>query len=172
VTVDEAEEAEKIEVHVHLHRDGSKRARAKRPAPPVLTGTLFEWQWYKDQLCKRPRTPGRRRRWLSLATTCQTCDGPIPSTATRCPRCNAPRTRRRFLPAVIAVIGLASIAIVFALCAHVLGDSVPEHRAPAPVGNWSDDGVVIVEVPVSTPSPFTAPIDVGHSGSGSGTATR
>jgi hypothetical protein len=54
------------------------------------------------------------------------------------------------------MLGLGCIAAVFAVCHHVLGDSVPEHQAPAPAGQYSDTDVVIVGVPVG-PSPFAAP---------------
>jgi len=166
------DESEKIEVHVHLHQGEPKRSRSKRPAPPVLTGALFDWQWYKDQLSQRP-APTARSRW-SLAMRCSACDTVIPAAASRCPRCAAPRPRRRILPAALAVIGLASIAVVFALCAHVLGGSVPSFRAPEPVGRWSDDDFVIVEVPATTPaSPFGSTLGVSNSStSGGGATTR
>lgn len=166
-------EAEKIEVHVHLHRgDGSKKSRSKRERPPVLTGTLFDWQWYRDRIYRRPKTE-TDSRW-SLATKCQGCDSPLPSTARRCPRCAAPRARRRFLPTVIAVLGLASIGVVFGLCAHILGTSVPEHQPPKPLGQWSgEEDLVIVNVPTG-PSPFsyTPPPAAGAASSGNGPATR
>ena len=170
---EDAEEAEKIEVHVHLHRgDGSRKHRSKRARPPILTGTLFDWQWYRDRIYRRPPTE-KDGRW-SLATKCQGCDAPLPSTARRCPRCAAPRARRRFLPAVIAVLGLASIGVVFGLCAHVLGGSVPEHQPAAPLGQWSgEEDLVIVNVPTA-PSPFsyTAPPAAGAASSGSGAAAQ
>jgi hypothetical protein len=148
----DAHESEKIEVHVHVHRgEGSKRHRSKRAALPVLTGALFDWQWYKDRICARPR-PAANRRW-SLALRCQACDAIIPPTARCCPRCAGPRPRRRLLPALLAVLGLASVAVVFALCVHALGDSAPAHKPPSPLGQWSDDDFVIVEVPAQ-PNPF------------------
>ena len=43
---------------------------------------------------------------------------------------------------------------VFALCARLLGDSVPEQKPSERLGQWSDDdNYVIVEVPTA-PSPF------------------
>jgi hypothetical protein len=164
-------DSEKIEVHVHLHQSDSKRSRSKRPPPPTLTGALFDWQWYRDQLSKR-QPPTLRSRW-SLSMRCSACDTVIPTTARRCPRCAAPRPRRRILPTALALIGLASIAVVFALCAHVLGGSVPEVRAPQPLGNWTDDDYVIVEVPATTPaSPFGSTLGASNSSTGSGIATR
>jgi hypothetical protein len=167
---DDARDAEKIEVHVHLHRSATK-ARSTSAARPVLTGVLFDWQWYKDQLSKRPR-PLPEGRWSSVKQ-CEACDAPIPSSANCCPRCGAPRTRRRLLPAAIALVALGSIVAAFALGLHVLGDSVPEHRAPAAFGAWSDDDYVIVEVPPAPPSPFsyTQPASTGASSS-SGSPTR
>jgi len=168
---DADEEAEKIEVHVHLHRgDGSRRPRVKRPAPPVLTGTLFDWQWYWDRLTKRPQETASSR-W-SFVTRCTSCQSLVASNARRCARCGAPRARRRLLPAVAALLGLASIAALFAVCAHVLGASAPEHKATAPLGQWTDDDFIIVEMP-ATPSPFagTMPTTTGTGTTGGG-ATR
>jgi len=154
---DDERDEEKIEVHVHVHR-GPKKARTPVPVRPVLTGVLFDWNWYRDQLCKRPR-PTAIRRWSRVAR-CEACETPIPAGADYCPRCAAPRARRRLLPTFLALIGIGCIAVVFGLCAHVLGDSVPEHRAPAPSGQWTDPDVMIVEVPV-TPSPFATPSSGG-----------
>jgi hypothetical protein len=150
---DDEDDDEKIEVHVHVHRP-SKKARSGPPPRPVLTGVLFDWEWYRDHLLNRPRSPAGRR-W-SLTTRCEVCDAPLRSTARQCPRCAAPRPRRHFLPALVGMLGLGCIAAVFAVCHHVLGDSVPEHQAPAPAGQYSDTDVVIVGVPVG-PSPFAAP---------------
>ena len=147
---DEAEESEKIEVHVHLHR-GERKRRSTRPVRTALTGTLFDWQWYSDRLTKKPRPADSR--W-SLITRCSNCDTIVPPAARRCPRCAAPRSRRRLLPIVMALLGLGSIAVVFGLCARILGGSVPETRAPAPLGEWTGDDYVIVEVPTA-PSPFS-----------------
>jgi hypothetical protein len=172
VTDDDAHDAEKIEVHVHVHRDEArKRSRVTRP-PPALRGKLFDWQWYDDQLSKRPRPTGPARAW-SRAATCEACDSMIPSKATHCPRCAAPRSRRRLLPIVMAMMGFGCFAVVLAIGAHVLGGSVPEAQAPAPVGKWSDDDYVIVEVPAPAPSPFSGASTASNSGtSGGGVATR
>lgn len=159
---DEANEPEKIEVHVHVHRGESpKRSRSSRPAPPVLTGRLFDWQWYGDRLKGRP-PPTSAKRW-PLATKCQSCDALVPASARHCPRCAAPQSLRRFFPAVVALAGLGSLVAVFAVCAHLLGGSVPEHQTPKPLGQWTDDDdYVIVEVPTA-PSPFSynAPAGTG-----------
>lgn len=160
---DDAHEAEKIEVHVHVHHD-RKKSRPTSPARPVLTGVLFDWQWYKEQLSKRP-SRGAAGRW-SRIKRCQACDATVPPKARVCPRCAAPISRQRIIPAAIALMALGSIVAAFALGVHVLGDSMPEHRAPASVGRWSDDDFVIVEVPARPPSPFTY-TDPG-SGSGAG----
>src|SRR5262249_10947341 len=92
---------ERIEVHVHLHREGKPSSRSKRVARPVLTGTLFDWQWYTDRIAGRPRNT-IKRRW-SLATLCQNCDSIIPSSALRCRRCAAPRPRRRLFGLLIGL---------------------------------------------------------------------
>jgi hypothetical protein len=147
--IDESE-AEKIEVHVHVHR-GERKSRSNSPQRPVLTGVLFDWQWYKQQLSKRVPQPARPR-W-SLVTRCEACNSPLSPTARFCTRCAAPRSRRRFIPPLVAMAALAGVAGLFALGAHLLGPSVPEHKAPEPVGQWTDSDVVIVEVP-ATPSPF------------------
>jgi hypothetical protein len=150
---DEADGSEKIEVHVHVHRgEGSGRSRSKRHVPPVLTGALFDWQWYRDRLTSRPQHMGDGR-W-SRAIKCESCQSMIPSAVRRCPRCAAPRPRR-LLPVALILVGIGSIAAMFALCVHILGTSVPEHVAPAPLGEWSEEDYVIVEVPTA-PSPFSA----------------
>lgn len=154
---DDAREDEKIEVHVHVHRS-SRKTRSGPPVRPILTGVLFDWQWYRDQLLNRPRLEASRR-W-PLVTRCEVCDTPLRSTARHCPRCAAPRPRRRFLPALVGMIGIGCIAAVFAVCHHVLGDSVPEHQPPLPAGQWSESDVVIVEVPAA-PSPFAASAPAG-----------
>jgi hypothetical protein len=149
---DEENDAEKIEVHVHLHRGEIPKSSRARPAPrPVLSGRLFDWQWYGDRLTARP-PPAVGKRW-GFATKCENCDTLVPSRASHCPRCAAPQLRRRYLPLAVALVGLGSIALLFAVCAHVLGGSVPEHQAPQPAGQWTDDDYTIVEMP-STPSPF------------------
>jgi hypothetical protein len=158
---DDLPNSEKIEVHVHVHRgEGSKRP-AKRAAL-VQRGKLFEWQWYNEQLSKRPRhtMPGR---W-SAAASCSACDGLVPARARHCPRCGAPRSRRRLLAIVMALIGLTGFAVVLALSVRFLGHSVPEAQAPNPVGRWSDDDVVFVEVPAPQPSPFAPAIEPPSSG--------
>jgi hypothetical protein len=166
---DAEDEPEKIEVHVHLHRgDRSKKTRSKRPVPAVLTGVLFDWQWYKEQLSKRPQQAVAGR-----AVKCGGCESLVSSSARYCPRCAAPISRRRLGPIVRALLGLGSVAVVFGLCAYLLGGSVPESRAPAPLGQWSDDEVVIVEVPAPAP-PINAmppPPDISGVSSGS-VATR
>jgi hypothetical protein len=151
---EDTEAAEKIEVHVHLHRDSGPAGarRQKRPAPrPVLTGVLFDWQGHYDQILKNPPKEALER-W-SRGTRCKSCDAFVPSKAHQCPRCAAPRPAR-FLPKVSALLGLTAIAIVFAVCVHVLGSSVPEQSAPTPVGRWSDEDFIVVEVS-PTPSPFS-----------------
>jgi len=53
-----------------------------------------------------------------------------------------------------ALIAIASLVAVFALCARLLGDSAPEQKPSERLGQWSDeDNYVIVEVP-SAASPF------------------
>jgi hypothetical protein len=170
-TADEPND-EKIEVHVHVHRgESSKKSRVKRRAP-ALRGKLFDWQWYNDQLSKRPRPPVAPRRW-SRVHTCEACDSLIPPKASHCPRCAAPRPRRRLLPLVMAVIGLGCFGAVVSMGAHILGGSVPEAQAPAPIGKWSDDDIVIVEVPAPAPSPFSSGSTANGPGpSGGGVATR
>jgi hypothetical protein len=135
----------------------------------VLTGALFDSQWYLKRMRERPRET-ITSRW-SLIARCQNCDSLVPSSARRCPRCAAPRSRR-ILPTILALLGFGSVVAVVLICAHVLGDSVPEHKAPAPLGQWtSDDDYVIVEVP-ATPSPFSSAAP-SASGSGSpGGATK
>jgi len=165
---DDARDSERIEVHVHVHRgEGSKRSRSKRSAAPPLTGVLFDWQWYRDRLEKRPRQTADGR-WARVKR-CHSCDTPVARIAQRCPRCAAPLGRSRLRAAAFAFLGLGSIGVVFALCAHLLGGSVPEHQAPAPLGEWSDDGYVIIEASPPAPSPF-APTPPGQS-AGNGTAT-
>ena len=171
---DEADEADsqKIEVHVHVHRgERSKKSRSRGPVAPVLTGILFDWDWYRERLCKQPRQTALSR-W-SFSTVCPACDATVPPTAKHCPRCGAPRSRRRFLSKVMAVLGLVCVGAMFALCIHVLGDSVPEHKPPAPLGQWTDEDVVIVEVPTA-PSPFspTPPSPNGAGAPGDDFATR
>jgi hypothetical protein len=149
---EETEDAERIEVHVHLHRDPAARSRQKHPAArPVLTGVLFDWQGHYDQIFKNPPKE-ILKRW-SRRTRCKSCDTIIPTKARQCPRCAAP-CPARFLPKISALLGLGAIALVFALCAHLLGGSVPEQKALKPLGQWSDDDFVIVEVS-PTPSPFS-----------------
>lgn len=141
---DDLPDSEKIEVHVHVHRgEAEKRRPAKRRARQ-----LFDWQWYNDQLSKRPRHA------TSGSASCSACSGPMPSGARACPRCGAPRSRRRLYRMVMALVGLGVFAVVLALGAHMLGGSVPETQAPHPVGHWTDDDIVIVEMPPATPSPF------------------
>lgn len=148
---DDADGPEKIEVHVHVHRgEGSQGARSRRRAVPVLTGALFDWQWYKERLAKQPHQMGDGR-W-SRPAKCGSCSTMIPSSARRCPRCAAPRPRR-LVPVLVALMGLGAIAAVFALSTHVLGLSVPEQQPPTPLGEWSEEDYVIVEVPTA-PSPF------------------
>jgi hypothetical protein len=137
-----------------------------------LTGVLFDWQGHYDRIVKRPAS-GNPKPWMGF-TKCHGCDATVPSKARRCPRCAGPLSPR-ILPRLMAVIGLGTIVGVFALCAHLLGGSVPEQKAPAPLGQWSnDDDIVIVEVPAATASPFSypAPAANGSSSSGGGLATR
>jgi hypothetical protein len=151
---DDEEGVEKIEVHVHLHRgdDSSRRARRKRPlSRPHLTGVLFDWQGHYDQIFVKHLSQQNHKRGFRL-TQCKSCGASAPAAAPRCPRCAAPLASR-LLPRLFALVGLGTIAGVFALCWHVLGSSVPEHKAPAPLGQWTSDDYVIVEIP-ATPSPF------------------
>jgi len=161
---EDAEEAEKIEVHVHVHRGNDSGAaggrRKRRSARPTLTGVLFDWHGHYDRILKRP-TQAAPKRWSRFAK-CPSCEATVPSVARRCLRCGAPRSAR-MLSKVFALIGLGSLAAVFALSAHLLGGSAPEQKPPAPLGSWSDaDEYVVVEVPVA-PSPFahTPPADNG-----------
>jgi hypothetical protein len=75
---------------------------------------------------------------------------------------------------VMALLGAGSIAGVFALCVHVLGGSVPERQAPGPLGQWTGDDYLIVEVPTTTspfsytsPPPASAPAGAPPSAAGS-----
>jgi len=74
----------------------------------------------------------------------------------------------------MAVVGLAGFAAVLALGAHMLGGSVPsESQVPHQVGHWSDDDIVIVEMPSPTPSPFGTTMPAPSSpSSGGNVATR
>jgi hypothetical protein len=169
---DDLPDSEKIEVHVHVHRgDGPKRRPTKRRAPEAR-GKLFDWQWYNEQLAKRPRH-AMQGRWAASAT-CTACGGLIPSSARGCPRCGAPRARRRLLPLVMALMGLAGFAVVLAIGARMLGGSVPsESQTFHQVGHWSDDDIVIVEMPPATPSPFGTTMPPPSSpSSGGNVATR
>jgi hypothetical protein len=160
---EQSDDAEKIAVHVHLHRgEEPKSSRAKHRPRSVLTGQLFDWQWYRDRLTGRP-PPAAAKRW-GLARNCQSCNASVPSIAGRCPRCAAPQPRR-FLAIGGALVGLGVVAAAFILCAHLLGSSVPEGQAPKPLNQWSDDDFMIVEVP-ATPSPFSYTPQAG-TGSGS-----
>jgi len=166
---DTADEPEKIEVHVHVHR-GERKSRSKRPSPPVLTGALFDWQWYKDRLSKRP-PPVAAGRW-SRIVTCESCGTSVRTSARHCPRCGVPIARRRFMPFLRALVGLGSVGLIFGLGVHFLGPSVPESRAPTPLGQWSSDDVVIVEVPPSAPPINSMPPPTPMYGpSGGGVAT-
>ena len=131
---------------------------------------LFDWDWYRERLCKKPRTV--LSRW-SFSTVCPACEATVPATAKHCVRCGAPRSRSRFLSKVMAGLGLVCIGALFALGLHVLGDSVSERKPPAPLGQWTDDDVVIVEVP-TPPSPFspTPPSANGAGTPGGDLATR
>lgn len=170
-TVDEtdgaADDVEKIEVHVHLHRgtdSGAAGVQRKRRSRPMLTGVLFDWQGHYDKILTRP-SHSAPKRW-SRSAKCRSCEAIIPSAARHCPRCAAPRPRR-MLAKVFALIGLGSFAAVFALSAHLLGSSVPEHKPPSPLRSWSDnEDIIVVEVPV-TPSPFAAEPPTAYYGSGS-----
>ena len=118
----------------------------------MLTGVLFDWRGHYDKILSN-RPPGEiPKRWSGLAK-CQSCDSTVPSKARRCPRCGAPRSPR-LLSRLGALIAIASLVAVFALCARLLGDSAPEQRPSERLGQWSDeDNYVIVEVPAA-PSPF------------------
>jgi hypothetical protein len=73
----------------------------------------------------------------------------------------------------MALVGLGAFAGVLALCMRILGGSAPEAQAPAPVGHWTDDDVVIVEVPPAVPSPFGSTFPAsGPLSPGSNLATR
>jgi hypothetical protein len=154
---EDADDVEKIEVHVHLHRGNDAGSaggrRRRRQSLPRLTGVLFDWQGHYDRILKRPSHPAPKR-W-SRFRKCSTCDAISPSVARRCLRCGAPRSPR-LLTKLFAVIGLGSLAAVFALSAHLLGGSVPEQKPTAPLGNWSapQDEFIVVQVPV-TASPFS-----------------
>lgn len=165
--LDEAELSEKIEVHVHLHAR-ERRSRAMPPPRPPLNGVLFDCEWYKDRLSKRPQLA--KGRW-SRSTKCQSCEATIPSTARRCPRCAAPR-RRRFLPALLGLVGLGVIAGIVALGTNVLGTSTAQQEALKPLGTWTDDDYVIVEVPPTPPSPFGSTMPSASGGDMPGGVTR
>lgn len=151
--VEDEEDPEKIEVHVHVHRGAESSARPKRRAArSPLTGVLFDWQGHYDRVCVRP-PPLARGRW-SLVATCRNCNANVPFAAKSCSRCGAPR-KLRGLSKIIAAVGLGIVALLFAFCAHVLGDSVAEHRPRAPSGQWAnyEEGPTIIEVQ-ATPYPL------------------
>jgi hypothetical protein len=148
---DDAETSEKIEVHVHVHRDGENKR--KRLAPRAgFKGVLFDWQGHYDRVC-RPTPKAQGSRWSRVAK-CQSCEETVGLTARQCPRCGALLSRRA-LAKLLAAIGFGTVAVVFALCAHFLGTSVPESQALKPMREFSDDDYAfqVVEVPVPA-SPF------------------
>jgi hypothetical protein len=147
---DDEAEKEKIEVHVHVHRPPDASRPKKRPLRSTLTGVLFDWQGHYDRVCLRPQA--KHGRW-SRVVACPNCQETIPFTSKSCRRCGAPRSLRG-LGKVIAALGLGIVVLVFALCAHMLGDSVAEHRPPPPTGD-SSDAPWIIEMP-SGSSPLDA----------------
>lgn len=165
---EDPQDSEKIEVHVHVHRGERSKGPVKRRALK-LRGKLFDWQWYNEQLSKRPPQHTMPGRW-SPGATCSACKALVSAKVRQCPRCGAPRSRRRIPPFVMALLGLAGFGVVLALGLRVLGPSVPEAQAPNPAGRWSDDDIVIVEVPTSSPSPFSPAI--GPPSSSGNVATR
>jgi hypothetical protein len=160
----EGEESEKIEVHVHVHRGkaGAKKKKKKRkPARPALTGTLFDWQGHYDRVCKGPVPPSNPGAAGSAASSgssrslnCSACGAKVQRFARKCGVCEAPQPRG-IVARVSAVLGIASVIGVFALCHHILGDSAREHMAPEPLRkDFTDDDAYVVEVPAGS-SPFT-----------------
>jgi hypothetical protein len=162
----EGEEQEKIEVHVHVHRGkagAAKKKKKRRPARPALTGVLFDWQGHYDRVCKGPAPPTDAGSAGATATTptgstrtlpCNACGAKVPRFARKCGVCEAAQPRG-IIARVTAALGIASVIGVFALCQHILGESVREHKPSEPLrADFSDDDAYIVEVP-ATSSPFT-----------------
>jgi hypothetical protein len=154
---------EKIEVHVHVHRGKAGARKKKKPkrSRPALTGALFDWQGHYDRVCKGPVPPpspdsaGQTAPAGSTRTLdCNACGAKVPRFARKCGVCEAPQPRG-IIARVSAVLGIASVIGVFALCQHILGESVREHRSPEPLRkDFTDDDAYVVEVP-GPPSPFT-----------------
>jgi hypothetical protein len=171
------DDEEKIEVHVHVHRGEKpqKVKKKKRVRRSRLTGVLFDWQAHYDRMTLRP-TEKPKGRW-ARAMTCHNCGERVPFVAKTCQRCGAPRSYRG-ISKLIAALAVGIVAGVFGLCAHVLGDSVAEHRNPPPVmGDYYEEMPYIIEVPVQM-SPlydnsYNNQFVPSYTGSyGSGLATR
>src|SRR5262249_48057301 len=104
----------------------------------------------------KPAPQGPMTRWARL-TQCLSCSASVGLRARQCPRCGAPRSLRT-LTKVLAALGFGAVAVVFLICARLLGGPVAEVKTIKPVGEWSeDDGpeIQVVEVPVPS-SPFLA----------------
>lgn len=75
--------------------------------------------------------PVRRGRRSFFRLECKNCAASVESKTRLCLRCGAPQPVRSFarMAAVAGpFIGLGAVVAVFALCAHLLGGSDPEHR--------------------------------------------
>jgi len=150
---DEDEDLEKIEVHVHVHRDDLK-SRRKRPAKPIpFTGSLADWRGHYEEVYKRLGPGSKKDDGGKNATKCDACAATLPLFARSCRVCGVPRPKR-LLSKVMATIGLGTVAGVFALCSHLLGGSVREHRPPEPLREW-DQEPIVVQIPVPS-SPFAS----------------
>jgi ribosomal protein L40E len=144
---------EKIEVHLHLHGagegNGARRKKVRRRLD--LTGSLQDWENHYGQIFKRApdQTPAKGAASLKI---CQACGYNSGVFARTCRKCGGPRPRST-IAKVMAAIGLASVLGTFAICAHFLGDSVREHKNPAPL-RADDEYPYIIEYNASVPSPF------------------
>jgi hypothetical protein len=150
-SAEDEEPPEKIEVHVHVHHDDKARRAKRRPVKLPLSGTLFDWKDHYDQIFKRP--PPRPEGAGPHSSLCPECKAPVSRMARRCTRCGAQRSTH-VLTKVAAMLGLGVVALVFGMCAHLLGGSTASYTVPKPLGDWSESDVVIVTVP-SEPSPFS-----------------